>query len=114
MIDDAGSDPKDYVSQAIRRFELVDPLESGSALAKLVRFNRASEAYEKVNSIIFTVWDAIETFTGDAPDTESDPPMRGSRGFCAYMHDSKRWEIIQMQCNPTSAAGDESPFIDGG
>lgn len=71
----------------IRRFELTEELTAGGdASAVFVRFG--SSDYE-VTDIELTVYSGPMSSFAGADET---------RGWCIWMPDSQRWEILQLDC----------------
>lgn len=70
----------------VLRFELTASLSvGGSAAAKTVRWD--GTAYVATSETL-TVYDSIAAFTGSI----------GQQGWCVYMLDSGRWEVMQIEC----------------
>lgn len=91
----SGQEPIAFASGTYRRFELTAALTAGSsANAKLLYWDGST--LQKSTRIQFTVYDELGIFTGDAP-IES-PATDGSRGYCVWFADAKRWVVIQMEC----------------
>lgn len=74
----------------IRRFELKASLSGqGPVSARFLYWDKEAEDWkEEELGHVFSLWNPFEIFSGDI----------GARGYCVYMLDSERWEIIQMEC----------------
>lgn len=68
----------------VRRFELYGTLSAGgTATAKL---RKAVGGTLTTTDSTFTVWS--EFITGTI----------GKKGYAVFMHDMKRWEVVQLEC----------------
>lgn len=71
----------------VRRFELTAALtEGGSANAKAVFWDGAD--WTVLASGTFKVYDSVARNAGSI----------GDRGFCCFMPDSQRWEVVGRLC----------------
>lgn len=76
-----------YGGLEIRRFELTEELTSGGD-AEAVFVVYGSSNYEATTMTLTVYSGAMGAFSG-ADET---------RGWCIWMPDSQRWEILQMDC----------------